>query len=181
MTRWLLAFLAAVGPITAAASMYQRVEKRTAPLLTRIYVDDKSGDVHLVDSDDKNISIRKRSEAVSDPKIASDKLTAGWLLEDRAGTSYTLPLGLTVYRSGRVLHTFAPSDWPIIVRWEFFMDGKQVGFSSSASHGPEAERRWYELRDVQTGRIVQSWNDQHSDKAPAWVQALDDLERTARH
>jgi hypothetical protein len=152
--------------------MYQRVEKRTAPLLVRIYVNDATGDVHLVDSTGKDVSIPKWTEAVSDPKIASDKLTAGWLLEDRAGTSYAVPQALVVYRSGRVLRTIAPSDWPIIVAWSFFADGKQVGFSSSALHGAESERRSYELRDVQTGRILQSWDDQRSGRPPAWVQAL---------
>jgi hypothetical protein len=180
MTRWLFAFLAAVGPIAAAGSMYQRVEKRTAPSLTRIYVNDTTGDVHLVDSTDEDTSVPRWTEAVSDPKIASDKLTAGWLLEDRAGTSYTVPQGLAVYRSGRVLRTFAPSDWPIIVAWAFFANGKQVGFSSSALHGAESERRSYELHDIQTGRL-QSWDDQRSGKAPAWVQTLSDLERTSRH
>lgn len=174
MTRMLFAFLAATGLVVGTVSAAQHAIKQTALSLTRIYINDSTGEVHLVDSTGKDISVKKWTEAVSGPKIAGDRITAGWLLEERAGTSYTVPTALAIYRSGKVLRTLAPSDWPIIVAWAFFAGGKQVGLSSTALHGAESERRSYELHDVQTGRLLESWDDhdQHSGKPPAWVEDL---------
>src|SRR6185437_12647692 len=123
MTRSLLVFLAAAGCFVSTASAGQPPVEQTKPSLTRIYVDHATGDIHLVDSSGEDISVSKSTEAVSDPKIARDKVTAGWLLEDRAGTSYTVPQALAIYRSGKILRTLAPSDRPIIVAWAFFAGG----------------------------------------------------------
>ncbi len=148
-----------------------------APTLARIYIEPATGDIHVVDSTGGDSAIRRSSEAVSDPKLAGDKVTAGWLIEDRAGTTYTVPQALVLYRSGRIARTIAPSHWPIIVAWQFFADGKQVGFSSTALHGAESERRSYELHDVRTGRLVESWDDHLSRTPPPWIQELNSLER----
>jgi|SRR5579875_1227813 len=181
MTRSLFALIAAAGLLTGTVSARSKhPSEQTTPPLTRIYVDDTTGDVHLVDSTGKDILVRKWTEAVSDPKIASDRMTAGWLLEERAGTSYTVPQAIAIYRSDKVVRTFIPSDWPMIIAWAFFASGKQVGFSSSALHGAESERRSYELHDVQTGRILERWDGQHSGKSPAWVQQLNDVEQRRR-
>ncbi|MBV9266332.1 MAG: hypothetical protein JO061_09210 [Acidobacteriaceae bacterium] len=179
--RRLFAVLATIGLLVHVGLAGQPAAKKTAPSVTRIYIDQDTGDVHLAYSNGNDIPIKKWTENVSDPKVASDRVTAGWLLEDRAGTSYTVPQAVVVYRSGKVLRTLAPSDWPIIVEWRFFRGGTQVGFSSSALHGAEAERRSFELHDVQTGRILESWDDQQHGNPPSWVQELSELEQKSQH
>ena len=161
-----------IGVLLLGATLFAQ-----APTLARIYIEPATGDIHLVDSTGRDSAIRRSSEAVRDPKVAVDKMTAGWLLEDRAGTTYTVPQALVLYRSGRIARTITPSSWPIIMAWQFFADGKQVCFSSTALHGAESERRSYELHDVRTGKIIERWDDRLSRTIPRWAEELDSLEQ----
>ncbi len=166
---WLcLAFVA--GSIAAA-------EKKPAvrpSIFARIYVENSTRQVHLVDSQGHDVSVPKdpNFEAVSDPKIAGDRTTAGWLVEMRIDANYPVGVGVAIFRGGKVIRTFTSSGLPVIVAWSFFLHGKQVGYAATGAHGPDADRTTYELHDVQTGRMLGTWNDDNSGAPPDWVQHL---------
>jgi hypothetical protein len=69
--------------------------------LVKVYVG-SDGLAHVVDSKTGDRAIPKEANqvAVSAPRLAVDKRTAGWLTEqDNCCTSYTIPTGLIIYRA----------------------------------------------------------------------------------
>jgi len=109
---------------------------------------------------------------VSHPAVSQDKKTAGWLIEyDNCCTSYPLPLTLVVYRPGEPLRSMKRKCYGAIWVWHFVAGGQQVATSSNFPHGNSPD--CYELFDVATGRLRQSWSSDDTRKAPAWVKAFD--------
>jgi len=145
---------------------------------TRIYLDKHTGDIHIVNANGKDVSVPKRPpfEAVRDPKLAENGLAAGWLVEMKTDANYPVPVGVAIFSEREGVKIFGSSQLPVIMCWEFFSNGKQLGFSSHGSHGADVERTTYELYDIQTGRLISDWDDQRSGAAPDWVNALDKLE-----
>jgi hypothetical protein len=75
----------------------------------------------------------KNQVAVSAPKLAADKQTAGWLIEqENCCTSYSIPTGLAIYQAGRKRLL---SDGLMIYDWSFVGEGSQVAVSTGAVHG----------------------------------------------
>ena len=56
----------------------------------------------------------------------------------------------------------------LIVSWLFLENGAQVAFHSDRSHGNSAP--YYGLLDVETGRLIDKWDGELTEKAPAWAQ-----------
>ena len=96
-------------------------------------------------------------------------MVAGWLVEQIACCQpYPIPTLLVVYRSGKGLIRFGGE--ALIAEWHFLEDGAQVVFYSNSSHGDNAPH--YELRDVETGRLIEKWDGHLNEKAPAWTKGM---------
>lgn len=112
----------------------------------------------------------KEQTGCSSLKISADKQSAGWLVDsDFCCTSYPIQLMLVVYRPGEPLQHFT-GDGRAILQWQFVAGGKQVAFYQDFLHGTIVPH--YELRDVDTGRLVAKWDGEITAKAPGWVQRL---------
>src|ERR1700674_47784 len=142
--------------------------------LAKIYTDSATGRVHIVDSDGKVIipPPEKGQAGVDFLKIADDKHTAGWLVDEKIddGTSYPIALTLVVYRSGKILHRFG--DGMVIANWCFLEGGEQVAFYTNKLHGDLAPH--YELHGVASGRLVEKYDGHPGPHAPAWTRDLAD-------
>ena len=58
-------------------------------------------------------------------QLADDRQALGWTVHvDNCGTSYTIPLSLTIFRSGKVIQTIEPGQ--MIWGWMFRPGGQQV-------------------------------------------------------
>lgn len=103
------------------------------------------------------------------PKISADKQTAGWLVDsDFCCTSYPLQFMVVVYRPGKPLRRLT-GDGRAIFGWNFVNGGRQVAFEQSYPHGDL--RPHYELRDVETERLMGTWNpSDEAPKRPAWAK-----------
>jgi hypothetical protein len=137
--------------------------------IEKIYAS-KDGRVHLVSCGREILAPKQDREvrAVS-AKLASDGRTAGWLSEsDDCCTSYPLPLLVVIYRGGRVIQRFATGQ--SIWDWQFVEKGKQVAFWTGPTHGNYTPH--FELRDIDTGKLVASWDGHVREKHPDWVSGL---------
>ncbi|HET9402354.1 MAG TPA: hypothetical protein VFO34_15525 [Candidatus Acidoferrales bacterium] len=140
--------------------------------LTKIYVDEKSGRIHIVDSSMKDLEIPPEKDQVdtAQPKIADDHRTAGWLIESKIddGTSYPIPLCLIIYRDAKIIRRF-PTDMTI-GDWRFVDGAKQVALYTDTLHGSLAPH--YELRDVSTGRLIAKFDGHLGPGSPAWTRGF---------
>jgi hypothetical protein len=138
-------------------------------LLSKIYVG-KDGLIHLVDSSGKDIAMPKEQDQVdvSEPKLAEDKQTAGWLIhQDNCCTSYSIPTGLLIYRAGKKLHL---GDGLMIYDWSFIDSGAKVAMSTGTVHGMES--RHLLLYNAHSGRQLEEWNGKLDEAPPSWAKDL---------
>lgn len=89
---------AAIG--VATALLGESKPATSSARFTRIYLDERTGDVHIVNATGKDVSVPKRPpfEAVSDPKLAENGLAAGWLVEMKTDANYPVPVGVAIFR-----------------------------------------------------------------------------------
>lgn len=141
--------------------------------LTKIYVDAKSGRVHLVDSSAKDFEIPpdKDQVDVAQPRLADDHRTAGWLIESKVddGTSYPIPLCLVVYRDAKIIRRF-PTDMAI-GDWQFVAGAKQVAFSTNTLHGDHPAH--LELHDIASGELLAQYDQAPGSHAPDWAKGIE--------
>ena len=143
----------------------------------RIYADENS-DVHVVldHGHEALVPHRQNQTGIEDAKIAADGRTAGWLVlypnpANDARTKFDDISGsLVIWRGGRIIRTFdtRPTYWS----WAFVRQGDQVAYHSGPLHeGPSSH---CELRDVNTGRLLASWDgDLEKPDRPEWTKPLD--------
>lgn len=163
--------------------------------IVRFYVDRPSsessyetGNLHILYSDNREITaallpkekstasnVVYNQEGITEVKLAPDKRTIGWEETfDNCCTSYSVPLVLAVYRSGRTILRIQQGQ--MLWRWAFREGGKQVAAVWGATHGPEIGD--YQLYDVETGRLISevfgdpATQSLHAD-APEWAKELD--------
>lgn len=153
-------------------SVYQNgfAARNAAKSIATIHID-ADGRIHIVNGDGSEIVPPKEKDqtSVASATIAEDRLTAGWLVEyDNCCTSYPIPLTLVLYRPGRPLRRLG--NGMMIGDWHFEAGGKQVAFSTNTVHGDLAPH--YELRDTQTGRLIDKWNGPVNSKSPQWATRL---------
>jgi len=139
--------------------------------IVKYYVDNPSpdsgyetGDLHIVYSDKTEITetlppkeksteknVVYNQEGIADIKVAPDKRTIGWAETfDNYGTSYSIPLALAIYGSGKtVLHI---QQGQMLWYWTFRDGGKHVAAVWGPTHGPEVGD--YQLYDAKTGHLV---------------------------
>jgi len=146
--------------------------------VTRVYVgnagqtNEDTQDVHIVYSNGADVVAPKEKDqpASTNPAVADDKQTVGWLAEYWiGGQSYPGPTTLVIYRDGHII-TKIEALVGIIWDWRFFDNGNQVGFTQGVTHGtliPED----YRLYDVSTGGLIQKI-DKANEQSPEWVKAL---------
>src|SRR5262249_3227782 len=138
-------------------------------LLEKIYVG-KDGLVHLIDVAGKDVTMPKEKGQVevSAPKLAEDKLSAGWLVhEDNCCTSYSIPTSLIIFRrdAKRTI-----GDGLMIYDWCFVDRGEKVAMSTGTVHGMQS--RHLLLYNAQSGRQLEEWNGDFEAIPPTWAKDL---------
>jgi hypothetical protein len=130
------------------------------------------GKVHIVLGDRTEVQppVDKDELGGSWVSISEDKRSVGWLVDyGNCCTSYPLSRKLMIYRPGKPLRTFV-GDGRAIFDWRFVSNGKQVAFYQDYPHGNPVPH--YELRDVETGRLVSKWDSALTRTSPSWAQGL---------
>jgi len=165
-----------VGPVTVTPIPAAAVSKTPSALTTKaasvaaIFVG--ADGTNIIHDDGTVLRPPKEKEQVgaSSLRISEDKSAVGWLVDsDFCCTSYPLQLMLVVHRPGKPLHRFT-GDGRAIFDWKFVGDGKQVALYQDYPHGTPAQH--YELRDVETDRLISKWDGDLTPKAPMWAQGL---------
>jgi hypothetical protein len=137
--------------------------------LVKVYVG-SDGLAHVIDSKRKDRAIPKEKNqvAVSAPKLAADKQTAGWLIEqENCCTSYSIPTGLAIYQAGRKRLL---GDGLMIYDWSFVGEGSQVALSTGTVHGMISQHLL--LYDSRNGQMLQEWSGDLDKAAPTWAKDL---------
>jgi hypothetical protein len=132
-----------------------------------------AGTLHIVQGDGAVVDVapEKDQVGVGTARISDDRRAIGWLVENaNCCTSYPLALGLRVYRVGKPVKEFT-GDGRAIFGWNFRAAGKRVAFYQSYPHGEPHGH--YELRDLESGRLVEKWDDGDQKKAPVWTVGLE--------
>jgi hypothetical protein len=130
------------------------------------------GTAHIVGDDGRVSDLAREKDQVgsSSALISEDRRTVGWLVDSNfCCTSYPISLTLVVFRWGKPLRRFQ-GDGRAIFDWKFVAGGSQVAFYQDFLHGTPGQH--YELRDVESGRLIGQWDGDLTDKAPAWARGL---------
>ena len=146
---------------------------RSTKTILRVYAD-KNSDVHIVMNNGKEelVPHQRDQTGIEDAKISPDGRTAGWLVLHPVSddTEGQFAGSLVIWRGGRIIRIFdtGPTYWS----WAFAHGGDQVAYHSGPLHeGPSSH---CELRDVNTGRLLASWDgDLQKADRPEWTKALD--------
>jgi hypothetical protein len=137
--------------------------------LVKVYVG-SDGLAHVVDSKigDRAIPKEANQVAVSAPRLAVDKRTAGWLTEqDNCCTSYTIPTGLIIYRAEKKRFL---GDGLMIYDWCFVGEGSQVALSTGTVHGMTS--RHLLLYGTRNGKLLREWWGDPGKTPPEWAKGL---------
>ena len=104
----------------------------------------------------------------SEPRIAGDRRTVGWLIEyPNCCTSYPVPLVLVIYRDARPLLRLR--DGLMMYHWYFLDDGREVVFHADTVHftrAPHAVRV-----ETATGRVFERFDGPVDERSPAWTRS----------
>jgi hypothetical protein len=150
----------------SVASVLFAQPKATA--LVKVYVgsDDLA---HVVDGQGKDVAIPKEKAqvAVSAPKLAPDKQSAGWLiLQDNCCTSYPIPTSVAIYTAKK---TRLLGDGQMVYDWCFVGEESQVALSTGTVHGMTSRHLLlYSL----SGMLMEEWNEEMGEALPTWARDL---------
>lgn len=160
-----------VGPVKV--TQFPSIARSTGTPVQIVAVFAGAGGVmNVVHSDSKVVQQPKEKEQVgcSSLLISDDHQAVGWLVDsDFCCTSYPIQLMLVVYMPGKPLQRFT-GDGRAIFDWKFVAGERQVAFYQDFLHGTQAQH--YELRDIETGRLVQKWDGDLTPKAPKWTSGM---------
>jgi len=119
---------------------------------------------------------------ITDPKLADDKRTIAWTENfENCCTSYSIPLVLAVYRSGKNILEIQQGQ--MVWNWMFVDGGKRVAAVWGPVHGSDIGD--YQLYDTETGRMIDEViGDKETEAkdgtlhglgadAPAWAKKLE--------
>lgn len=137
--------------------------------LTKVYVG-SDGLAHVVDGQGKDVAIKKEKTqvAVSTPKLAPDKQSAGWLiLQENCCTSYPIPISVAIYTAKK---TRLLGDGLMVYDWCFVGEGSQVALSTGTVHGMTS--RHLSLYDSRSGMLLEVWNEEMGGALPTWAKDL---------
>jgi hypothetical protein len=125
---------------------------------------------HVVDDKGKDMTIPKEKNqvAVSAPKLAPDKQTAGWLIEqENCCTSYAIPTAVAIYTAKK---TSLLGDGLMVYDWCFVGEGSQVALSTGTVHGMTS--RHLLLFDSRSAMLLEEWNEEMGEALPTWAKGL---------
>ena len=160
-----------VASIAQATSAPIQPAEPVIEIYKTISVDDHH-QLHIVTADGHIITPRMGKDQIGfqSPALSPDKRTAGWLaLYSVPGVTSALPLDLVIYKNGETLHRFKGNHLPIW-NWKFLDDGRQVAYGRDTLHFSDGGH--YELRNVESGRLVSSYNGDPRPDASQWVHAV---------
>jgi hypothetical protein len=157
-------------PAVKSTILQSAVPARNA-YIAKYYVDKpvpgsgyETGNLHIIYSDKTEITETLRpieksteknivynQEGITEVKVAQDRRTIAWEETfDNCCTSYSIPLVLAIYRSGRtILHI---QQGQMLWYWTFRDRGKHVAAVWGTTHGPSVGD--YQLYDAETGHLV---------------------------
>ena len=160
-----------VGSVTITSTREpSAISNPKSTFVAAIFVDSRGVSIIHADGDVIREPKEKDQIGCSSLRISEDRSTVGWLVDSPfCCASYPLSYMLVVYRPGKTLRRFT-GDGRAIFGWGFLGDGKSVAFTQSFPHGDLREHN--ELRDVDTGRLIGSWDPDLTTKAPPWTRAL---------
>jgi hypothetical protein len=149
-----------------------------AELYEQVKID--NGQLHILTTDHKEILPPKRTfndgeETLvqmdfAKAAISENKTIVGWLADyPNCCTSYPIPLELIILRNGKIVRVFTGTGLPVW-RWKFMAKGTQVAFEQETVHGGLGIH--YELRDIKTGDLIESYDGEPQPDAPQWVLDL---------
>lgn len=179
-------------PVAAAQSGGESPAKT---YITKYYIADaapdstfETGFLHIVYSDGsevvQEIPAKKTStetnavfnqEGFSDVQLAEDRQTIGWAeMYDNCCTSYSVPLAVVLYRSGKVRCHLQSGQ--MMWNWMFLKRGARVAIVWGPTHGPEIGD--YRLYDVKSCKVLsQVYGDPETqalkNDAPEWTRVLE--------
>ena len=142
----------------------------TSAGIERVYC--AGGEAHIVDAGHETVPPRLKDQTdCTDPVIATDHQSAGWLAEfDDCCTSYPIPLRLVLYRGGKT----QPLDCELMIwKWAFSDDDKKVVLAAGPTHGAN-DPSVYCRFEVATGKLLDKvWNPPPGKSGlPAWTAAV---------
>jgi hypothetical protein len=159
-----------VGPVKLSDSAPKTAQKNHSEI-SAIFVG--AGEVINVILGDGNVVQQPKESGqvgISKPRISEDRTAAGWLVDSQVCCqSYPLSVMLVVYRPGKPPRHFR-GDGRAIFGWTFVGGGRRVAFEQSFAHGELREH--YELRDVETERLLGTWEPEEQPKRPAWANGV---------
>jgi hypothetical protein len=123
-----------------------------------------TGNLHIIYSDKTEViekvpskakssgkNIVKNHEGITEPAVAPDKRTIAWTETfDNCGTSYSIPLVLAIYQSGKTILRIQQGQ--MVWYWTFLDGGKRIAAVWGTTHGPETGD--YQLYDAKTGHVL---------------------------
>ena len=164
------------GPLTVkalastTASNNQSVQRPEAPNIAAIFTGANGLSILRNDGQIVPAPMEEKQVGYSSPLIADNRQAVGWLVDsDFCCTSYPLDFMLVVYRPGKAIRRFTGDGRPIF-GWKFVSGGNQVAIYQSFPHGDL--RPHYELRDVETERLIDKWDPDEAPNAPKWTNGL---------
>jgi hypothetical protein len=159
-----------LGRLSSVADSKASLTSTKTLFIAAIFIGDRGS--HVILSDGNIVQPPKEKEQVgcSSPVISEDRRTVGWLVDsDFCCTSYPISLTLVVYKPGKPLRRFQ-GDGRAIFDWKFVAGGRQVALYQDFLHGTPAQH--YELRDTETGRLIDKWDGDLTPKSPEWTRGL---------
>jgi len=185
---------------TAESDAHRTSKHNTQPSagarITKFYIAEaapnsgyETGPLHVIYSDGAHViqelpPLQKSTAKVtvfntvgfSQAQLAADRQTLGWTVQvENCCTSYSIPLSVVLFRSGRVVRTLGNGH--MVWNWMFLQDGKQVAVVTGFPHGPEVGD--YELYDVATGKLLAEVSGDEEIQglkpdAPEWARSLEE-------
>lgn len=100
-------------------------------------------------STDKSVVLNE--EGITEPRLADDKRTIAWTEQfDNGSTSYSIPLVLAVYRSGKNIVEIQQGQ--MVWNWMFLDGGKRIAAVWGPVHSSDVGD--YQLYDTESGRMI---------------------------
>jgi hypothetical protein len=151
------------------------------PLVRAVRIDAKGQLYIMLDSGREVLAPKVPGQtAFSSPLISPDRRTVGWLVmypyprsSPEAYDPGPIAGSLVLYRADKILHQFT-TEVQVVWDWQFHDDGKRVAYATGPTHGDAAQ---CVLREVESGRITETWSVGKGEKAPLWAQGLRGIER----
>lgn len=126
--------------------------------------DYETGSLHVVYSDQTEVieklpakqkstdnSVVLNEEGITEPRMDEDKRTIAWTEQfDNSGTSYSIPLVLAVYRSGKNIVEIEQGQ--MVWNWRFLDGGKRIAAVWGPVHSSDIGD--YQLYDTETGKMI---------------------------